>query len=53
MLYILIITIMPLLCIVGLPSLVLDRIFTPIALGTRIVASIKSFRKEVRRRGRR
>jgi hypothetical protein len=53
MLYILIITVMPLHCVVGLPSLVLDRIFTPIALGTRIVASIEPFRKEVRRRGRR
>jgi hypothetical protein len=28
-------------------------VFTPIALGTRIVASIQPFRKEVRRRGRR
>jgi hypothetical protein len=54
MLYILIITVIPLLRVVGFPSLVLDRIFTPIALGTRIiVASIKPFRKEVRRRGRR
>jgi hypothetical protein len=53
MLYILIITVMPRHCVVGLPSLVLDRIFTPIALGTCIVASIKPFRKEVRRRGRR
>jgi hypothetical protein len=52
MLYILIIIVMPLLCVVGLPSLVLDMVFTPISLGTGIVA-IKPFRKEVRRRGRR
>jgi hypothetical protein len=49
MLYIIfLITVMPLFCLVGHPSL----IFTPVALGTRIVASIKSFRKEVRRRSR-
>jgi len=48
MLYILIITVMPLLCVDGLPLLVLDVIFTPIAFGARIVVSIKPFRKEVR-----
>jgi len=48
-----IITVMPLLYFVGLPSLILDKIFTTIALGTGIVARIKPIRKEVRRRSRR
>jgi hypothetical protein len=50
MLYLLIlITVVPLLCIFRDPSLILDKIFAPIAP---IVASIKPFRKEVRRRSR-
>jgi uncharacterized membrane protein len=49
----LIITVMPLLYFVGLPSLILHKTFTTVALGTRIVARIKPFRKEVRRRSRR
>jgi len=53
MLCILIIALVPLVCIVRPPSLILDVVFTPIALRTRIIASIKPFRKEVRRRGRR
>lgn len=52
MFYTLIITVVPLLSVIGLPSLVLGRIFTPLALGTRIVVSIKPFRKDVRRRDR-
>jgi hypothetical protein len=49
MLYILfLIAVMPLFCLVGHPS----QIFTPVTVGTRIVVSIKPFRKEVRRRSR-
>jgi hypothetical protein len=50
--FIIIITVMPLVCIFRHPSLILDKIFAPITLGTHIVASIKPFRKEVRRRSR-